>query len=331
MAFVDPLIVNGCAPTRLRLREALDLWVRGGVAATNLTVANREDFTESIRWTVRCMRIVDDHPNARIVRSASEIEQAHADGDTGIILGTQNGDPIEGDLLLLEALQRVGFRIFQPAYQRRNLLANGSGEDNDCGLSRLGRDVIKASNDLGILIDLSHVAYRSTMEAIDISDAPVSFTHVNLHRVNPLPRNKRDEQIRAVAEKGGVVGVNAVSRLMLPDGLPNGATIDDFVRQVEGMVDLAGIDHVGVGLDVFEAMTESDLALRKQTFLREFPELANDPDALTLDNYYTTGLNSGSMIRHLGQYLKRRGYSEGDITKVLGGNFLRLFAEVWNE
>ena len=329
MAFTDPIVINGCAPTRLRLTEALDLWTAGGVAGTNLTVANQEDFTESVRWAMRCMRTIEEHPTARVVRSVLEIEGAHADGVAGVIFGTQNGDPIEGDVILLEALYTLGFRIFQPAYQRRNLLANGSGEENDGGLSRLGRDVVDVANQLGLLIDLSHVAYRSTMDTIELSEDPVSFTHVNLHNVNHIPRNKRDDQIRAVAEKGGVVGVNAVSRLMLPDGLQKGATVDDFIGQIEGIVDLVGIDHVGIGLDVFEAMTEDDLAVRKETFLRAFPELAADPTALTLENYYTKGLSSGSMIRSLGDPLRQRGYSDEAIRKVLGGNFMRLFSEVW--
>lgn len=329
MTFADPIVINGCAPTRARLEEALHLWTVGGVAGTNLTVANQENFTDSVRWAVHCMQIIENHPTARVVGSVSEITQAHEDGVAGVILGTQNGDPIEGDLTLLEALYRLGFRIFQPAYQRRNRLANGSGEEKDGGLSRLGRDVIRAANRLGMLIDLSHVAYQSTMDAIDASEAPVSFTHVNLHSINPIPRNKRDDQIRALAEKGGVVGVNAVSRLMRPDGLPNGATLDDFIAQIEGIVDLVGFDHVGVGLDVFESMTESDLATRKQTFLKAFPELADDPAALTLENYYTTGLSSGSMIRSLGDTLRQRGYPELVIHKILGGNFLRLFSEVW--
>jgi membrane dipeptidase len=300
-----------------------EIMLDGGVTAGNLTVAVTGGFRETAVKLGRLLRHVDGDDRVRIAYRADDIEAAAAAGEVALILGFQNTDPFEGDLELLGLFHRLGVRIVQLTYQRRNLVADGCGEPDAAGLSAFGRQVVRALNELGMLIDLSHTGHRSTMEAIELSAAPVAFTHVSLHANNPIPRNKTDEEIRAVAARGGVIGMNAIARLVSPRGRQDGASIDQFVDQIDHVVELVGIDHVGIGLDVNEGMTPEDFEARRKGFLREFPELQAGGE-FPFENYYTRGLNTMRNTGLITENLVGRGYGEEDIGKVLGGNFLRV-------
>jgi membrane dipeptidase len=298
----------------------------GGVAAVNLTVSYKDGFLETARNLSHLLRAVDESEDITIAHGVEDIHAAKAAGGAAVILGFQNSDPIEGRLEYLDLLHRLGLRIVQLTYQRRNLAADGCGESANGGLSTFGRELVAELNLLGILIDLSHTGVRSTLETIELSRAPVSFTHACVYAKNPLPRNKTDEEIRALAARGGVMGVNAVARLISPEGKQRGATMAEFVDQVDYVVDLVGVDHVGIGLDISEGMTREDFEVRKVTFLAQFPELGGD---FAFEHYYTTGLDSMAKAPAITEALLGRGYSDEDVLKILGGNFLRLFEQAW--
>jgi membrane dipeptidase len=181
-------------------------------------------------------------------------------------------------------------------------------------------------NEAGVLIDLSHTGRRSTLEAIEASAVPVAITHACVHALTPHVRNKRDDVILALAERGGVFGVNAVARLVSPYGLARGARLSDLLDHVDYLVQLVGIDHVGLGLDISEGMTAEDFAARRTSFLAEYPELGGD---FAFEHYYTDGLSSMAGMPTITDGLVERGYTEDDVLKVVGGNFLRVFAEAW--
>ena len=240
------------------------------------------------------------------------------------MIGFQNADPIEDNLDYLNIFYRLGLRVLQLTYQRRNLLGDGNGEPGDAGLSIFGHQVIEECNRLGILIDLSHVGYRSTMEAIEASSQPVVFSHANLHTINPIPRNKTDDQIKALVARGGVMGITSASRLMLATGGQEGSDLSDYLDQVDYMVDLVGPDSVGIGLDISEGMTQEEFIVRRATFLTKFPELKVGGD-FPLENYFTRDLSSAAETPGITHGLAERGYSGTDIEKIIGGNFMRVF------
>ena len=220
----------------------------GGVTAANhtVTLGDGHDFREAvdrIRW-------LDDHfaanaDLARKVTSVAGIRQAKADGRVGIIYGFQNSTPFEGDERLVAVFAALGVRIVQVAYMTGNLLADGCLEPRNAGLTEFGRAVIGELNRNRLLIDLSHVGDRSTLEAIDASADPVAFTHANARALSPSPRNKTDEAMRALAARGGVIGYSSLPSFVTED--PRDATLARYLDHIDYAVQLVGIEHVGLG------------------------------------------------------------------------------------
>ena len=165
------------------------------------------------------------------VHHTADIRTAKQTGRTGIILGFQNTSAIEEDLDLLTTFHDLGVRVMKLTYMEANLVGQGCLERIDAGITGFGQEVIAEMNRLGILIDLSHVGQRTTLEAIEFSQQPVAFTHTNPASICNHPRNQPDETIKAVAAKGGLVGAT-VFPPFLPSG--NDSTLDDFVRVVNG-------------------------------------------------------------------------------------------------
>jgi membrane dipeptidase len=328
------IVVNGLGGGKVAVPRGPDdefrlpeLMAAGGVDAVNLTISFRGGLEETLLGLDRLVSAVGDAAGRiRFAQTAADIRQAHEDAVPAIVPGLQNSDALEGKLEYLRVLHRLGIRIVQLTYQRRNLVADGCGEPGDGGLSVFGRQVVDEMNRLGMLVDLSHTGVRSTLEAIEASRAPCAVTHACAYARNPRPRNKTDEEIRALAARGGVFGVNAVARLLSPEGGVRGATIDDFVDHVDHVAALVGVDHVGVGLDISEGMTQQDFEARRRGFLAEFPELGGE---FPFEHYYVTGLDSMARLPVVTDALVRRGYDDESVLKILGGNFLRLFEAAW--
>jgi membrane dipeptidase len=301
----------------------------GGVTAVNFTVSYLEsdDFGATAAKVAHVLRAIDETEDARLALTVDDILAAKAAGEAAVILGFQNATGIEDKLPYLEVFHRLGLRVMQLTYQRRNLLADGSGEAANGGLSMFGRQVVTEMNRLGILIDLSHTGERSTLETIELSAAPVAVTHACLQKFNPTPRNKTDEEVRALAARGGVFGMNAIARFVAPEGKEKGATIDQFVDQIDYLVELVGVDHVGIGLDINEGLTPELFEERRRGFLQQYSELAGGE--FPFEHYYVFGLNSMANAVLITETLVDRGYSDDDVLKILGGNFLRLFGDAW--
>jgi membrane dipeptidase len=203
----------------------------------------------------------------------------------------------------------------------RNLVGDGCLERTDCGLSGFGLEVIEEINRLGILIDLSHVGYRTTMEAIEASKKPVAFTHANPRALCDHPRNKTDEQIKALVKKGGVIGAN-----VYPPFLAAGskATMKDVIEVIDYLVKLAGIDHVAIGTDFTEGQPDEYFAYMVTGRSKKGPAMK-----LELPIINPEGIRNAADFPNLTRALLGHGYSESDVKKIMGENWLRLFSEVW--
>jgi membrane dipeptidase len=323
-------------------RRHLERMRRGGVTAANytITLGDGPDFEETVR-AIRAMDVVLE-ANADIVRpvrSVADIEAAKHDGRVGLIYGFQNATPFGRDERHVAVFHALAVRIVQLAYMTGNLLADGCLEPRDAGLSLFGRAVIDELNRLGILIDLSHVGERSTREAIDHSTAPVAFTHANVRALANTPRNKRDDALRAVAERGGVVGFTSLPGFVTND--PREATLDRYLDHIDYAVDLIGIDHVGIGLDFTEGHVEGSLQPTAPRWgganvpdgtaglAAMLPEVPADRIAELVYRPYATGIAASDEIPNITEGLLRRGYSDPDVRAILGGNWLRLFGQVW--
>ena len=186
---------------------------RGGLTAINATLAVWENFTETLdaiaRWYLRFERYAD---TIIPIKDITDIQRAKTEKKCGIIFGFQNSSPVEDDLRRLSLLHELGVRIIQITYNNSNFVGSGYVDSPDYGLTKFGVDFITECNRLGILIDCSHVGYKTTMDAIDASTKPIAFTHAGPRAMCDHPRNKTDEQLKALAAKGGVVGAVAVDR-----------------------------------------------------------------------------------------------------------------------
>lgn len=325
-------IINGLA-LGLSLQDIVEPMAGGRVTACNWTIAapgilTPNDLAGVIRVLARVRGALGANAStARLISTAEDIRRCASDGVPGIILGFQDTAVIEQTPELIELFHALGVRVIQVAYQRQGSLGSGSGESTDGGLSDFGHQCVALMNDVGILIDLSHVGPRSTLEAVDASAKPCAFTHTAVSAITPHPRTKTDEAIRRLAARGGVVGVIGVSAYLRPDGNA-GTTVDDIAQQVLYIADLVGIDHVGIGLDIVEGMTEDFWDKRVIPSFADLPGLET-PDPFQFETYYPAGLRSMRNMHLIAEALAAHSLSDTEAHKVMGGNFLRLFEEVW--
>lgn len=303
----------------------------GGVNAENVCATAPSihlDFSEAVKRICNWYDLFEKFKDKIMLAASTEdIEIAKRDGKIALILGFQNGEPIEDELRFLKVFQKLGVRIIQLTYQRRNFIGNGCGERKDSGLSNFGVKVVEEMNALGLVIDLSHVGIATTLDTMEISKDPVIFSHSNSRSISDTVRNLTDEQIQILAEKEGVIGIsNCPPHVRMP---PPRATIEEYLDHIDYITKLVGVDHVGIGLDNDESFWGGvGVEEAKKHFLEAkqlFPEIWGTS---TLDTWTTEGLYPSEWI-NITKGLVARGYSDQEIEKILGRNFLRVFKKVW--
>jgi membrane dipeptidase len=306
-----------------------------GLTATHLTVgsvgtmAPLDAFEKVVRDIARWEGDIDTHPKVLArVRLASDIEAANRTGNTGLIYGLQDGVSFENDLGRLSALHQMGVRIIQPTYNRRNLLGDGCMEPSDAGLSRVGIEAIERMNELGILVDLSHCGRRTAADAISASRRPVSFTHTGAYALAEHPRHRSDEEMKAVAETGGVTGIFVMPYLARGQQ----PTAEDVLLHLEHAINVAGEDHVSLGTDGSispTTLTPEYIENFRET-TRKRAEMGIAAPFETETGYlFANDLNTPRRFETLTELLLARGHSEARIEKILGANLLRLFSDSW--
>jgi membrane dipeptidase len=306
-----------------------------GLSAVHVTVGTvgtmppLEAFEAIVRDIARWEGQIERHPTvfAR-VRTVEDIRRARQAGQTGLVYGLQDGVSFEDDAGRLEALHHLGIRVLQPTYNRRNLLGDGCMEPADSGLSRAGHEAIERLNALGILVDLSHCGRRTAADAIRASKRPVAFTHTGCDALAPHPRHRTDDELRAVAASGGVIGIFVMPYL----ARGRQPTAADVIAHLEHAIKVAGEDHVSIGTDGVISPTEVTpefvAAFRKNTQERKARGIAAPYE--TEEGYlFASDLNSPRRFETLAEQLIARGHGEQRVQKVLGGNLLRVFGETW--
>lgn len=307
--------------TRDEKGEYWDTIAASGLSAIVVDVPwTEDDFREaSLNFAAWHERIAA-HPQTMLVRQASDISAAKDHGRVGFVLSSQTPTIIENDLLLLRALYEQGLRVMEMTYQKANLLADGCGEPRGGGLTAFGKKAVAEMNRLGIAIDLSHASDRTMVETIVESAEPVFFSHSNGRGRVTHARNVPDDTLRELAARGGVCGISAYSAFLKEGGGETGTDLTDYVAMVDYVVDLIGIDHVGMGFDVGEFRTHEEAAL----IGGGNPKLTHDPSTR-----YVKELMTRSRLPLLTEALLNAGYDEESVHKFLGGNVLKFFARVW--
>ena len=316
----DAIVIDGLIIANFT-REVFEDMRRGGITAANCTCSVWEGFRGSMDNVGRWKTLFRDNADLITqVYTTEDIRRAKKENKTGIILGWQNLAGIEDQIPFLGLFKELGVGVMQIAYNTQNLVGCGCYEKNDSGLTEFGHEVIAEMNRVGILCDLSHVGAKTSEDVIRFSKKPVAYTHCLPAGMKQHPRNKSDEQLKFIADKGGFVGVT-----MFPPFLKRGpqSTVDDYVEAMEYVLNLVGEDQVGIGTDFtqgygqefFDWITHDKGYARKLT---DFGEVKN-PE----------GIRTIGEMPNLTATMEKRKWPEARIRKVMGENWLRVLGDVW--
>ena len=317
------IIIDGCAPI-LRDCDNAGLWIEGGATCGLATVALHDDSRSSTLDLIgRLYRQIRDRDDVVLARGVDDILAAKKAGRFAIVLAFQSSAALDQRVDMVGLYYRLGVLSMNLAYNQAEAAADGCMEPRNGGLTRFGRQVVAEMNRVGMLLDLSHTGHRATMEAMDLSTAPVAFTHSDAKALYDHPRNVAVDQIRRCVETGGVIGING-HPAFIKAGTAS-PTLEDLLAHVDYMVETAGIDHVGIGLDFSHGPGQQMPPAR---YARMMAEGVWTPDTLPPPPW-TYPVGDARNLRALTEVLSRRGWREEHLRKLLGENFLRLFRAVW--
>ncbi len=295
----------------------------GAVDAVHVTIAYHENFRETVLNIERWNRWFEQFPDMIFQgRWASDVKLARETGRTAIFFGFQNPSPIEDDIGLVEIVHTLGARFMQLSYNNQSLLATGCYEAEDPGITRMGRQVIKEMNRVGLVIDMSHTADRSTLEAIEISERPIAITHANPHVWAPALRNKKDDVLRALTQSGGMLGFS-----FYPHHLKDksACTLQSFCEMVARTAETFGVEHLGIGSDLCQDQPDSVVEwMRVGRWSKEIDYgegSASAPGFPPMPDWFHDNRDFGNIESGL----REVGFADGDVDAVMGGNWLRFF------
>ena len=306
-------------------RDLFEKAQRSGLSAIHVTIAYWENIRETLENIGNWNRHFINHADLIMpIHQAADILEAKRLGKVGIIFGFQNCSPIEDDVKMVQILQQLGVRIMQLSYNNQSLLATGCYEEQDGGITRFGREVIKEMNRVGMIIDMSHSAEKSTLEAIEISERPIAITHANPSFFHPALRNKSDTVLRAIGESEGMLGFS-----MYPFHLKNGSdcSLQEFCQMIAQTADMIGIDRIGIGSDLCENWDYSILEwMRSGRWTLGIDHGEGSAASPSWPRQPSWFVGSKDMLT-VAQGLEDVGFDNADIEKIMGQNWLSFFAK----
>ena len=319
--YKDAIFIDGLVISKFS-RAVFEDMKKGGITAANCTCSVWHNFHDTMSNIAQWKSWFREWDDILVqVHDVNDIEQAKIDGKVGIILGWQNTSGIDNDLDNLILFRDLGVRIIQLTYNSQNLVGAGCWETNDSGLTDFGHEVVSAMNDLGILIDLSHVGPKTSDDAIKYSKRPVAYTHC-CPMLKQHARNKTDEQLRTIAKANGFVGFASYTPF-LPKG--EDSTLADCVSAIDYVINIVGENRVGIGtdwvqdqdIDFFNYLS-SDKGKGKPTSTphKKVPSMPK-------------GLESLGSFGNFIPAMEEAGWPEEKIRKILGENWVKFLGEVW--
>lgn len=304
-----------------------------GTTAVNVTVGwvagPGDPFQVSVADVARWRRAVEDHPaQLRLVRSVRDLAAAKAGRRVGVILGFQNAAMMGDDASRVDIFADMGVRVIQLTYNVANQLGDGSIAPEGRGLTPFGREVVARLNANRVMVDLSHSGTQICLDAARASTQPISINHTGCRALTDLPRNKTDEELRLVAQRGGFVGIYFMPFL----SRSGHATPQDVVAHIEHALDVCGEDHVGIGTDggttPIDDLQAYGAALAAENADRRAKGIAA-PGERADTHPFVDDMRGPEQFRILYRLLSARGHRAARIEKILGGNFVRYAKEVW--
>ncbi len=297
----------------------------GGLNAVHVTIAYHENFRETVLNIEQWNQWFERHSDLIMMgRTASDVDEARQPGRTAIFFGLQNPSPIEDDIGLVDILHTLGVRFMQLTYNNQSLLATGCYESTDTGITRMGKQVIREMNRVGLVIDMSHSADRSTIEASDISERPIAITHANPFEWSPSLRNKKSDVIRAVTENGGMLGFS-----IYPHHLKDKSdcTLTSFCEMIARTADEYGIAHLGIGSDLCQDHPDSVVEwMRMGRWTREI-DYGEGSASLSGFPAMPDWFNDNRDFGNLESGLRDVGMNGEEVEAIMGGNWYRFYTE----
>ncbi len=297
----------------------------GGVDAVHVTIAYHENFRETVLNIEAWNRYFERYSDLIMKGQwASDIDLARETNRTAIFFGFQNPSPMEDDIGLVEVLHTLGARFMQLTYNNQSLLATGCYEAEDTGITRMGRQVIAEMNRVGLVVDMSHSADRSTIEAAEVSERPIAITHANPREWEPALRNKRHDVIKAVTEKGGMFGFSLYPHHMKGK---SDCSLTSFCEMVARAVETYGIAHFGMGSDLCQDQPDSVVEwMRVGRWSKEmdYGEGSKDlPGFPPMPDWFQSNLDFKTIEKGLGDL----GMNREEVAALMGGNWYRFFEQ----
>ena len=295
----------------------------GGITAVHVTICYHEDFQEMVQNVIAWNQRFEQYSQLIFQGlTADDVRKADEEGRTAIFFGFQNCSPIEDNIGLVEVCHQLGVRFMQLSYNNQSLLAAGCYEVDDPGITRMGRQVIKEMNRVGLVVDMSHSASRSTLEAIEISERPIAITHANPLNWYDALRNKSDDVLKSLSQSGGMLGFS-----MYPHHLKgkSDCQLEDFCGMIARTADMMGVERIGLGSDLCQDQPDSVVEwMRNGTWTREkdFGEgsasFAGFPEQ---PNWFKDNRDFKNILN----CLRKTGFSEIEVERIAGLNWLDFF------
>ena len=291
--------------------------------AVHVTIAYHEDYDE-VQKNIETWKVYFNNFSNLIIhgKSYEDIDKARRENKTAIFFGFQNCSPIEDDIGLVQSVRDLGAVFMQLTYNNQSLLATGCYENVDSGVTRMGREVIKEMNRVGIVVDMSHSAERSTLDAIDISENPIAITHANPFSWHESKRNKSDQILKALNNSGGMIGLS-----MYPHHLRNGTncTLESFCEMVAQTTEVIDVNQIGIGSDLCLGQPDSVVDwMRNGTWTKskDYGEGTKDNAAFPKQpNWFKDARG----FNNIEDGLKKIGFNDIEINGILGNNWYNFY------
>ncbi len=295
----------------------------GGVDAVHVTIAYHENFRETVanieQWNGLFERF------AELIfqgKTGDDVRLARKSGRTAIFYGFQNPSPMEDDIRLVEILHTLGARFMQLTYNNQSLLGSGCYETKDTGITRMGKEVIEEMNRVGLVVDMSHSAERSTLEAMEISSRPIVITHANPGFWEPALRNKSQAVLEGLAQTGGMLGFSLYPHHLKDKG---DCSLESFCEMIARTTEIMGVDHIGLGSDLCQDQPDSVVKWMRAgrwTKKIDYGEgSANNAGFPPMPGWFKDNRD----FDNIEQGLLDVGFNAEDTAKVMGNNWLGFF------
>jgi membrane dipeptidase len=264
---------------------------------------------------------------------AKDIEEAKKENRIALVPHMQAcASSIENNYVFLRALNKLGLKIIQLTYNSQTSIGSGCCEPNDTGLTQFGEKIVEEMNRMGVVIDLSHAGEKTMIQVIEHSKDPVIESHSSCKAIFSTPRNTSDEIIKALAEKGGIIGLCAWPPLLSSDQSKKRATIHMFLDHIDHVTELVGVDHIGISTDTnWKGIDEGWCSQTMIYWRRDRPDVYGYDKPLNIYPPPILGLERESKLPNITKGLVSRGYSDNEIMKIWGGNWLRLLKRIWGK